>query len=331
MAGDGADTLYGDFANSFVGTPLVASVEYALYDRTTGIFGWRFGSWQPRFLLLGHSSIDVCHRLRFTLFGGNMGKPPPPARLLVAHAAIVELNVHATSSAAKNMIARRSLLLSIPTLAAISPIRAFGVPRCLPPHFGIRTCEVSLPYQAGVAATQNCDSWCWAACIQMIFAISGKAVPQEKAVTRLFNSYKCEGADVNQIVQTINGEWRDSRGMPFQATGRMLPKAGMAIAISSGDNNSRAPGYIEKMWATSGGAREIISELDRGRPLINLALGHATVIVGVTFQQDEIFSSRPIGLSKIVILDPWPTNQRLRELTAKEISQQFLAIAVDVR
>lgn len=32
FGGDGADTLYGDFANSFVGTPLVASVEFALYD-----------------------------------------------------------------------------------------------------------------------------------------------------------------------------------------------------------------------------------------------------------------------------------------------------------
>ena len=215
-------------------------------------------------------------------------------------------------------------------LAATSPASALAGTRCLPSNFGIRSCEVSLAYQPGVAATQNCDSWCWAACIQMVFSTLGKGVAQEAAVKRLFNSYKCEGANVIQIVQTINGEWRDWRGVPFNASARMLPKAGMAIAISSGSDNSRPPGYIDKMWATSGGAREIIHELENGRPLINLADRHATVIVGATYQQNELFQSGPIGLNKIIILDPWPESQRLRELSAREISQQFLAVAVSV-
>jgi len=228
------------------------------------------------------------------------------------------------------MISRRKLFGGMSALAGISPTGALAGSRCLQPNFGIRTCEVSLPYQAGVAATQNCDSWCWAACIQMVFSTLGKGVPQEAAVKRLFNSYKCEGANVVQIVQTITGEWRDWRGVPFRASARTLPKAGMAIAISSGSDANRPPGYVEKMWATSGGARELIRELENGRPLINLAAGHATVIVGATYQQNELFQSGPIGLNKIVILDPWPENQRLRELTAREISDQFLAVAVAV-
>lgn len=228
------------------------------------------------------------------------------------------------------MISRRKLLGGMSALAAISPASALAAPRCLPSKFGVRTCEVSLPYQAGVAATQNCDSWCWAACIQMVFSTLGKGVAQEAAVKRLFNSYKCEGANVVQIVQTITGEWRDWRGVPFHASARTLPKAGMALAISSGSDNNRPPGYIDQMWASSGGARELIRELENGRPLINLAAGHATVIVGATYQQNELFQSGPIGLNKIVILDPWPESKRLRELTAQEISQQFLAIAVSV-
>lgn len=230
----------------------------------------------------------------------------------------------------RTMISRRKLFGGMSALAAISPTGALAGSRCLQPNFGIRTCEVSLPYQAGVAATQNCDSWCWAACIQMVFSTLGKGVPQEAAVKRLFNSYKCEGANVVQIVQTITGEWRDWRGVPFRASARTLPKAGMAIAISSGSDANRPPGYIEQVWASSGGARELIQELENGRPLINLAAGHATVIVGATYQQNELFKSGPIGLNKIVILDPWPENQRLRELTAREISQQFLAVAVAV-
>lgn len=213
---------------------------------------------------------------------------------------------------------------------AISPMGALANTRCLPPHFGTRTCEVSLPFRNGVAATQNCDSWCWAACIQMVFSSYGKGVAQEAAAKRLFNSYKCEGATAEEIVRTINGEWRDWRGVAFQASARMLPKAGMAIAISSGDNNNRPPGYIEKMWATSGGARELIGELQKGRPVINLAAGHATVIVAATYQQSEIFQAAPVGLNKIVILDPWKESQRLRELTAAEVSDQFAAIAVTV-
>lgn len=228
------------------------------------------------------------------------------------------------------MISRRTLFGGMSALAASSPISALAGAKCLRSNFGIRTCEVSLPYQAGVAATQNCDSWCWAACIQMVFSTHGKGVAQEAAVKRLFNSYKCEGADENQIVQTITGEWRDWRGVPFQASARMLPRTGMAIAISSGSDSNRPPGYIEKMWASSGGAREIIHELENGRPLINLADSHATVIVGATYQQNELFQSGPIGLNKIVILDPWRENQRLRELTAQEISRQFLAVTIAV-
>ncbi|WP_395708714.1 hypothetical protein [Reyranella sp.] len=228
------------------------------------------------------------------------------------------------------MISRRRLLGSMSALAAISPVSALAGTRCLPASFGIRTCEVSLPYQAGVAATQNCDSWCWAACIQMVFSTYGKGVAQEAAAKRLFNSYKCEGATVDQIVQTITGEWRDWRGVPFHASARMLPKAGMAIAISSGSDGNRPPGYIDQMWSSSGGARQIIHELENGRPLINLAAGHATVIVGATYQQNELFQSGPIGLNKIVILDPWPESKRLRELTAQEISQQFLPISIAV-
>ncbi len=165
----------------------------------------------------------------------------------------------------------------------------------------------------------------------MVFSSYGRGVAQEAAAKRLFNSYKCEGATAEQIVQTINGEWRDWRGVPFRASARMLPKAGMAIAISSGSNDNRPPGYIAQMWATSGGARELINELEKGRPLINLAAGHATVIVGATYQQNELFQSGPVGLNKIVILDPWADNQRLRELSAGEVSQQFLAIAIAVR
>jgi hypothetical protein len=214
-------------------------------------------------------------------------------------------------------------------LAAIAPASALADARCQRSSFGIRTCEVSLPYQAGVAATQNCDSWCWAACIQMVFSTYGRGVSQEAAAKRLFNSYKCEGANAEQIVQTINGEWRDWRGVPFHASARMLPEAGMAIAVSPG-SDSHPPGYLERMWATSGGARELIDELKNGRPLINLAYGHATVIVGATYQQNELFESGPVGLNKIIILDPWADNKRLRELTAREITRQFLALAVAV-
>lgn len=229
------------------------------------------------------------------------------------------------------MISRRSLFGGLSALAAISPISALAGTKCLRSNFGIRTCEVSLPYQAGVAATQNCDSWCWAACIQMVFSTYGRGVNQEAAVKRLFgSSYKCEGAYPEQLVQTITGEWRDWRGVPFHASARMLPESGMAIAISPGSDNNRPPGYIEKMWASSGGAREIIYELENGRPLINMADGHATVIVGATYQQSEIFTSGPIGLNKIIVLDPWPDRKRIRELTAEEISRQFLAVAITV-
>lgn len=231
------------------------------------------------------------------------------------------------------MISRRHILAGASALTIYQPLAALGATRCSNnATWGIRTCEASLDLGSVETVRQRCKVWCWAACIQTLFAVRGYAVQQEAAVVRLFGTDKCqgEGATLDQMIATISGPWTTTDGRRFRASARELKLASLAVQISEGDNNARAPGYIEKLWTSSGDAREIVEEVGKGRPLINLAVGHATVLETITYQRDELFQFGPVGLTKIIVRDPWPENANRRELTAREIKGTFHVIAVDV-
>lgn len=229
------------------------------------------------------------------------------------------------------MISRRHVLAGASALAATPPLEVLGATRCLSnASFAVRTCEASLDIGALETVRQACKDWCWAACIQTVFALNRREVSQEAAVKKLFGSIKCQGARLDQILGTITGEWTTASGARFRATARELPMASMAVQISEGDSNARAPGYMEKYWESSGDARQLVEELGKGRPLINLAVGHATVLESVTYQRNELFQNGPVGLTKIIVRDPWPDSPNRRVLTAREVKGTFHVIAVSV-
>lgn len=231
------------------------------------------------------------------------------------------------------MISRRRILAGASALTAMHPLTTMGAVRCLQnTSWAIRTCEASLDLGRVETVRQRCKSWCWAACIQTVFAVRGFPVQQEDAVIRLFGNDKCqgEGATLSQIISTISGNWTTTDGRRFRAAARELPLASLAIQISEGDPNARQAGYIEKQWKTTGDARELVEGVGRGQPLINLAVGHATVLETVTYQRNELFQFGPIALTKVIVRDPWPDSPNRRELTAREVRGTFHVIAVEV-
>lgn len=173
---------------------------------------------------------------------------------------------------------------------------------------GVQQCTAGIETRAIQPALQECPSWCWAACIQSIFRLHGRNVSQRSIVQRLFGSEVCNTADGPQIVQTVNGTWRDVQGNRFSATAAPL------LDLSFGITNPEA-------------SRMVAQELAAGNPLINGALGHATVLTAMTYLVDIYSRGRPL---EIIVRDPWPQNQNRRRLTAAEAQGTFFIARVSI-
>lgn len=63
---------------------------------------------------------------------------------------------------------------------------------------------------------QQCNSWCWAACLSTIFNFYGHPVDQKEIVRARFGSVICQGdPTASAIVVGLNGAWTDDNGVSF--------------------------------------------------------------------------------------------------------------------
>ncbi|HEV7658893.1 MAG TPA: hypothetical protein VGO55_03515 [Allosphingosinicella sp.] len=144
---------------------------------------------------------------------------------------------------------------------------------------------------------QLCPQWCWAACIEATFGLHNRPVGQQAIVNKLFGGTPCVPAQSPQIFAAINGGWLDAYGRPFQAMAEVIWDNQAGIAYP----NSRSI---------------IVSDLINGFPLINGAVGHATVVTSVqyapTFPEPTILG--------VIVRDPWPMNPNRRALSSQEVA-----------
>ena len=146
--------------------------------------------------------------------------------------------------------------------------------------------------------------WCWAACIQNVFAFYGYDVAQEDVVTKVFGSEICQGGRLGDIIAAIDGEWIDAYGRSFRAQAKDMPGIGSQLLNPDGS-----------------GVKALIQELADGHPLINGAVGHATVLTEVTYAQEKYFN--PV-IEKVVVRDPWYDGPDYRVLRIEEIVGYFV-------
>ena len=152
-------------------------------------------------------------------------------------------------------------------------------------------------------AKQSKKNWCWAACIQMVFANKGYSVSQERIVRKVFEDETDAGASPNQIADAVDGSWSDANGRNFFADSEVLWDSSRFFAKT--EPRERAAVY-----------------LDDGLPLIVGALGHATVLTGLQFERG--------GALRIKVLDPWPSARRQRLLSAEETINTSFLMAINV-
>jgi hypothetical protein len=227
------------------------------------------------------------------------------------------------------MLSRRFLMAGLPAAALAHAPLARAATRCTAIDAqGYQKCESGLELGKMETVRQRCSEWCWAACIQAVFSLQGRETAQEWAVEKIFGSLRCKAATGDQIIRAINGEWLDQYAFRFQAGAQMLPDAALIVSTSvPGQGGSLATDAATQLFFNDG-ARQVVSELDRGRPLIIGALGHATVLTAASYVKHR---SGSIRLTELVVRDPWPDNPNRRKLTADEVRDAFFVARVWVR
>lgn len=199
---------------------------------------------------------------------------------------------------------RRELLAGL-AAALLLPRLARAEIACQPWGDGAEVCQAGLKFAPDMkTAEQECPYWCWAACIEAIFAIDGFRIGQQEIVSRAYGQAVCTAADGPTIANAVSGQWRDGAGRRFTAG------CNVVLDAQYGVWRNDAPLLAAR-------------ELEAGRPLILGALGHAVLLTAMSFGRDG-YGNTQVG--ELVIRDPWPTNPNRRTLSMQEANQiSFLA------
>ena len=115
------------------------------------------------------------------------------------------------------MLNRRSYLKALGAAGAcLASNRLNGELSCgqPTPPYGVRPCTAGIPADRlnTVYATQQMPEWCWAACLEMVFAYWGHAVSQQEIVNQTWGGIVNMPAQPYQIVQDLNRSWIDQNG-----------------------------------------------------------------------------------------------------------------------
>jgi ABC-type bacteriocin/lantibiotic exporter with double-glycine peptidase domain len=107
-----------------------------------------------------------------------------------------------------------------------------------------------------VFAFQQESEWCWAACLQMVFAYWGHRISQQEIVKQTWGVIANMPAQPYDIVRDLNRDWEDSSG-DFTVRGDVFSANGVTAA----------------------------QDLAVDMPLIIGSMGHAMVLTAVSYNR----------------------------------------------
>jgi hypothetical protein len=149
---------------------------------------------------------------------------------------------------------------------------------------------------AQAVQTQQCEQWCWAASISMIFAFKGHAVSQARIVQDTYGAVVCLPSGSSYTIGAdLSRQYVDDNGQLFVS------------------QVSAAYDYYNGIYSLSN--QMIINELANNRPLLYANLHHAEVLYSVSYV-DTPQGPSVVGAS---VIDPWPFSPRLHPLTVPEL------------
>lgn len=160
-----------------------------------------------------------------------------------------------------------------------------------------QTCDVGVIIGEIPTPWQECQQWCWAACVETAFALEGYRVSQQMMAEKLFGDpYVCQPANGPMIKQTVDGPWTDLDGRRFRAQLNVV----MDLDYGIGHPNPMSVVY---------------EELRAGRPLLSGSVGHATLITAMNYTETPGY---PPNTNAVILRDPWPYSPNKRAMTVQE-------------
>lgn len=175
---------------------------------------------------------------------------------------------------------------------------------CGPPTapLGVQACQAGIVSDRlkFVFAPQQMSEWCWAACLEMVFAYYGYHVPQQEIVRQTWGGIVNMPAQPAQIVEDLNRPWVDIHGSPFAVQGDVFSASAVTAA----------------------------QDLALDMPLIIGSMGHAMLFTALAYQRLPNGQGVP---TLATVRDPYPystipdPNQGKRFLSPREwIGEQLL-------
>jgi len=190
-----------------------------------------------------------------------------------------------------------------------APSAALADAQCSAPNgSGIKRCEASFGSDSRDTVRQLKPHWCWAACIQTIFATHGFDIPQEKIVEKVFGNTTDESANAKEILAAIDGRWTNDHGKSFQAKGFILWDR-----VADFERPDALPVAVR--------------ELQGGNPLIFANDRHTMVLTSMVYNEGP---RGEINVNSLTVRDPWPDSPYRHALPADEIAKSGLLCGVHV-
>ena len=159
-----------------------------------------------------------------------------------------------------------------------------------------------------VAAEQQGQNWCWAACVQMVLSTKGIKVAQADVVQRTYGAVVDAPGGADAILSRLSG-WFQTR------SGKTL----LAASVVQGPmQEGLLYSYLKNQ-----------SPLILGVSYPGASIGHAVVVTAAVFK----VSDAGLELKEVVVRDPWPdlaAQKGKRKLTREEFANAMFYCVVDV-
>jgi hypothetical protein len=177
---------------------------------------------------------------------------------------------------------------------------AGGISGCIPnpgpAGSNISTAQVNIQQLAQVVTQQQCEEWCWAACMSMLFDFYGHPLSQPEIVLATYGKVVCLPAgSTTTIGRDLSRNYIDDRGILFGS--RVISAYDVFNGINTFTNQT------------------IVDALNSNNPLLYCNTHHAMILYSVSYVPT------PTGpnIQLVQVIDPWPFNPRSHALTASEM------------
>lgn len=159
-----------------------------------------------------------------------------------------------------------------------------------------KTASVNMPQLYQVVTQQQCEEWCWAACISMIFDFYGHPMTQPDIVAATYGAVVCLPAGSSTTIErAFSRRYFDDRGVSF------VSQVTAAYDFSNGINT------FDNLL--------VVNDLSGNNPLLYCNTQHAMVVYAV----DYIPTPNEPNVLAVHVVDPWPLSQSTHVLSAAEI------------